>query len=281
MTSTAESHPAAISDPDAPLLVDILEDGQVYLFTLNRPERLNAITFEMMATLRTKMEMFRDDPRGRVAILTGAGRGFCSGRDLKESAERLAAIERGEIDGPHIPSNYSIDPLSEDLRLWKPLIAAINGVAYAGGFMLAMQCDIRIIAEDAKVSVSSARFGRKGASWMAPLARQISLGDALELALWGDTEWTAQRAYEAGWAQRVVPGEELMATAMDYARRAINMAPQSVRNFKQAIYRGFYMQPEVAKQFGVVLDGRVEGLRDTVEGATAFAEKRRPRFIDG
>ena len=281
MTSTAESHPAAITDPESPLLVEIIEDGQIYLVTLNRPERLNAITFDMMHTLRRTMETFRDDRRGRVAILTGAGRGFCSGRDLKESAERLRAIERGEIEGPHIPSNYSIDPLSEDLGLWKPIIGAINGPAYAGGFMLAMQCDIRIIAEDAKVSVSSARFGRKGASWMAPLARQISLGNALELALWGDTEWTAQRAYEAGWAQRVVPRAELIETAMDYARRAIAMAPQSVRNFKQAIYRGFYLQPEAAKQFGVALDVTVEGLQDTIEGAKAFSEKRQPRYIDG
>ena len=268
------SHPAAITDPEAPLLVDVVEDGQVYVITLNRPERLNAITFEMMATLRGTPEAFRDDPRGRVAIVTGAGRGFCSGRDLRESAERVAAIERGEVRGPHIPSNYSIDPLSESLGLWKPLIAAINGPAYAGGFMLAMQCDIRIAAEDAEVAVSSARFGRKGGSWMAPLARQMPLGNALELALWGDTVWTAQRAYEAGWVQRVVPGEELLDCALEYARRAITMAPLSVRNFKRAIYRGFHMEPEVAKQFGVVLDSRVEGLQDMVEGAKAFAEKR-------
>ena len=274
-------HPAAITDADAPLLVDVVEDGQVYVITLNRPERLNAITFEMMSTLRSTLEAFRDDDRGRVAIVTGAGRGFCSGRDLKESAERMTAIERGEEQGPHIPSNYSIDPLSETLGLWKPLIAAINGPAYAGGFMLAMQCDIRIAAEDAEVSVSSARFGRKGASWMAPLARQMPLGNALELALWGDTVWTAQRAYEVGWVQRVVPREELMDCAMEYARRAINMAPQSVRNFKQAIYRGFYMEPEVAKQFGVLLDSRVEGMQDTIEGARAFSEKRQPRYIDG
>ncbi len=93
------SHPAAITEANAPLLVDVVEDGQVYVITLNRPERLNAITFEMMATLRGTLEAFRDDHRGRVAIVTGAGRGFCSGRDLKESAERLAAIERGEFAG--------------------------------------------------------------------------------------------------------------------------------------------------------------------------------------
>ncbi len=275
------SHPAAITDADAPLLVDVVEDGQVYVITLNRPERLNAITFEMMATLRGTLETFRDDHRGRVAIVTGAGRGFCSGRDLKESAERRAAIERGEIHGPHIPSNYSIDPLSESLGLWKPIIAAINGPAYAGGFMLAMQCDIRIAAEGAEIAVSSARFGRKGGSWMAPLGRQMGLGNALELALWGDTVWTAQRAYETGWVQRVVPDGELMGCAMDYARRAINMGPQSVRNFKQAIYRGFSMHAEAAKELGVGLDSRVEGLQDTIEGAKAFAEKRQPRFIDG
>ena len=275
------SHPAAISEPNAPLLVEIIEDGQVYVLTMNRPERLNAITYDMMANLRRTLEYFRDDSRGRVAILTGAGRGFCSGRDLKESAERMRAIEEGDETGPMIPSNYSIDPLSEQLRLWKPLIAAINGPAYAGGFLLAMQCDIRIATEDAKVSVGAARYGRKGGSYLALLGRQLGFGNALELALWGDTEWTAQRAYETGWVQRVVPGEELMATALDYARRAIDMAPQSVRNFKQAIYRGFYLQAEAAKDFGATLDSTVEGLQDTIEGAKAFAEKRKPHYIDG
>ena len=275
------SHPAAISDPEAPLLVDVREDGHVYVLTLNRPERLNAITYDMMAQLRSTLETFRDDPRGRVAILTGAGRGFCSGRDLKESAERMRRVESGEETGALIPSNYSIDPLSEALGLWKPLIAAINGPAYAGGFMLAMQCDIRIAAEGATMAVSSARFGRKGASWMAPLGRQMGLGNALELAIWGDTEWTAQRAYETGWVQRVVPDGELMECAMDYARRAMAMGPQAVRNFKQAIYRGFSMHAEAAKEFGVGLDSRVEGLQDTIEGATDFAEKRQPQYIDG
>lgn len=270
-----------ITDPDSPLLVELREEGRVYVITMNRPERLNAITYDMMATLRRTLETFRDDKQGRVAILTGTGRAFCSGRDLKESAERMRAVESGEETGALIPSNYSIDPLSEDLKLWKPLIAAINGHAYAGGFMLAMQCDIRIAAESAKLSVSSARFNRKGASWMAPLARQMTLGSALEMAMWGDTVWTAQRGYEAGWVQRVVPDGELMEYAMDYARRSLTMGPQAVRNFKQAIYRGASMQAEVAKEFGSGLDTRVEGLQDTIEGAKAFAEKRQPQYVDG
>ena len=130
------------------------------------------------------------------------------------------------------------------------------------------------------MGVSSARFNRKVARWMAPLTRQMTLGNALEVVLWGDTQWTAQRAYEIGWVQRVVPGDQLMATAMEYARRASDMGPQSVRNFKQALYRGYYLEPEVGKQFGKVLDRSVEGLQDTIEGAKAFAEKRTPKYID-
>ena len=272
--------PEAKANEEPPVLLDIREQGKVYVITLNRPERLNAITAPMMWRLRDILEEYRDNKEARVAILTGAGRAFCAGRDLKESAERMTAIERGELTGPMIPGNYSVDPLAESIGLWKPVIAAINGWAVAGGFMIAMQCDIRIASETAKVGMGSARFNRRGGSWMAPITRQLSLGNALELALWGDTQWTAQRAYEAGWVQRVVPPEQLMDCAMEYAMRAIDMAPQAVRNFKQAIYRGFYLPAELAKEMGSALDNSVEGMQDTVEGARAFAEKRKPNYID-
>ena len=264
------------------VLVETHDAGRIHVITLNRPERLNAIGGGLNEALYDAFTRFRDDLAARVAILTGAGdRAFCAGMDLKDSADRMAAIERGEQSGPLIPqATKSIAPLSEGLGLWKPTIAAINGYAIAGGFNLAMQCDIRIAAEHARIGIAEARWNRKGAGWMAPLTRQIGLGNALQLVLWGDTQWTAQRAYEAGWVQEVVPRERLMETAMSYARRAVDMAPRSVRNIKETMYRAYYMTPEVAQAFGRAIEENIEGMQDTIEGARAFAEKRRPNYTD-
>ncbi len=166
------------------------------------------------------------------------------------------------------------------MNLWKPTIAAINGFAIAGGFMFSMQCDIRIAAEHARIGIAEVRWNMGGAGWMAPVTRQIGLGIALELTLWGDTQFSAQRAYEVGWVNKVVPLERLMETAMEYAQRAIDMAPRAVRNIKETLYRGFYMTPQVGQAFGNAIEQNLRGMQDSIEGPRAFSEKRRPNFID-
>ena len=171
-------------------------------------------------------------------------------------------------------------PLSETLNLWKPTIAAINGWAVAGGFMYAMQCDIRIMSEEARVGIAEARWNMGGAGWMAPLTRQIGLGSAMELTLWGDTQYDAERCYQLGWVQRVVPREMLLETALEYARRMLYLAPAAVRNMKQALYRGYYMEPLVGQQYGAAIEQNLQGMNDSIEGPTAFSEKRRPKFTD-
>ena len=171
-------------------------------------------------------------------------------------------------------------PLSEGLRCWKPTIAAINGFAIAGGFMFAMQCDIRIAADHARIGIAEVRWNMGGAGWMIPVTRQIGLGLALELILWGDTQWTAERAYDAGWVNQVVPLAQLEETAMEWAQRALDMAPRAVRNDKQALYRGFGMTPDQGAAYGGALEQNLQGMRDSVEGPSAFAEKRRPNFSD-
>ena len=260
--------------------VDILEDGGVYLITLNRPHRLNAIGDGLPEALYDAFVQYRDDPRARCAVLTGAGRAFCAGADLINTAETREAERDGRESGvPPIASRRkNAVPLSESLNLWKPTIAAINGWAVAGGFMYAMQCDIRIMSEEARVGIAEARWNMGGAGWMAPLTRQIGLGSALELTLWGDTQYDAKRCYEIGWVQRVVPHELLQETALEYARRMLYLAPTAVRNMKQALYRGYYMEPLVGSQFGQALEQNLIGTDDSIEGPQAFSEKRRPRF---
>jgi enoyl-CoA hydratase/carnithine racemase len=260
--------------------VDKLEGGQIHVVTLNRPHRMNSMGDGLPEALYDAFVDFRDDPTARVAILTGAGsKAFSAGADLIATSETRQAGE-GPTGYRAPRQGKSIVPMAEGMNLWKPVIAAINGYAIAGGFMFAMQCDIRIMAESARIGIAEVRWNMPGASWMIPVTRQIGLGSAAELMLWGDTQYTAERCFQIGWAQRVVPDDQLMDTAMDYARRAIEMAPRAVRNNKEALYRGYYMEPLQADAYGRGLEQNLAGMKDSIEGPTAFSEKRKPHFTD-
>ena len=263
------------------VLIDKHEDGRIWVITMNRPHRMNALGDGMATAMSDALEAYRDDKMARVAIITGAGaRAFCAGADLIETAEIRQALARGEKPRSKGMGAIRFFNTSENLGLWKPTIAAVNGFAVAGGFMIAMQCDIRIMAEHAKVGVAEVRWNMGGAGWMASLTRQMPLGAALELCLWGDTQYTAQRCYEIGWAQKVVPAANLMSTAMDFAQRMLDMAPRQVRNVKQMLYRGFNMNPMDSLEAGRWLEQNLAGMKDSIEGPKAFAEKRRPNFLD-
>jgi enoyl-CoA hydratase len=257
-------------------------NDQIWIVTMNRPDQLNAMNSTMRDELIAAFTAYRDDSNARILILTGAGnRAFCSGADLKEidAQGRVAGSAPPNLRVRNgLPEPNRFIPLSETLDLWKPTIAAVNGLAIAGGFMLAMQCDIRLMADSAKVGIAEVRWNLGGAGWMAPLVRQVGLGNALELALWGDTQMSAQRALEIGWAQRVVPFDELMPTAMSYAQRMLDMAPRSVANTKQMLYRGSMMDPVTAMMLGNWLEQNLLGMSDSAEGIAAFRENRRPRF---
>lgn len=264
------------------VIVEKLEDGKIWVLTLNRPHRMNSMGGGLTEALTDALEAYRDDAAARVAIITGAGeRAFCAGADLIEAAERRQAEAQSGVRPVPQARRRNFVPMAEGLDLWKPVIAAINGFAVAGGFMIAMQCDIRIIAEHARVGIAETRWNMGGAGWMAPITRQMTLGNALELTLWGDTQYTAQRCYEIGWVQKIVPKEELMETAMAYARRMLDMAPREVRNIKQMLYRGFNMSPLDSQVYGGWLEQNLQGMKDSIEGPLAFSEKRRPNFIDG
>lgn len=262
------------------VVIDPRADGRIWTITMNRPHRMNALGDGMGSALTDAFEAFRDDRQARVAILTGAGdRAFCAGADLIETAEARQAEARGATP-PRGMGRLGVINLAESLGVWKPTIAAINGFAVAGGFMLAMQCDIRIMAEHARIGIAEVRWNMPGAAWMAPLARQMPLGCALELALWGDTQYDAQRCYQIGWAQAVAPAEKLMETALRYADRMLDMGPRAVRNNKEMIYRGAMMDPRDSMRFGSALEQNLRGMKDSIEGPVAFAEKRRPDFRD-
>lgn len=243
---------------------------KIVTITINRPERMNAINYELLDRMHDAWIRFRDDEDAWVAILTASGdKAFCTGWDLIDQAERA---KKGE---DKISPLRPADPT--DLEIWKPTIAAINGYAVAGGFMLAQHCDIRIAAEHAEFGISETRWNMP-AYWVSDLTRQLHLGHALEIVLWGDARMTAQRGYEIGWINRVVHKEKLMEEAFSWAERMLYLAPQCVRNLKEIIYRGFYLPPSESKAFAKALEQNLVGMEDSIEGQTAFAEKRKPVF---
>lgn len=261
------------------VLIDKHADDRIWVVTMNRPHRLNAMGDGMAGLLTEAFEAYRDDKNARVMVITGAGdKAFCTGADLIETTESHQQAEDGKARPSRNMGRLGFFNMSETLNLWKPTIAAINGFAIAGGFMMAMQCDIRIMADHAKVGIAETRWNMPGAAWMAPLTRQMPLGCALELTMWGDTKYDAQRCYDIGWAQAVAPKENLMKVAMAYADRMLDMGPRSVSNNKEMVYRGAYMDPRDSLRFGTALEKNLQGMADSIEGPLAFSEKRRPNF---
>ena len=222
--------------------------------------------------LQDAWEEFRLDQNALVAIMTAVGgKYFCEGPDYIE----VKRAERREI--PKRKSYLWGLPRFYPYQIWKPVIAAINGDAFAGGFMLANECDIRISADHAMFGISETKWNLKG-PWVGDLHRSLSLGHALELALWGDGRYTAQRMYEIGWINRVVPKEKLMDEAMSWAMRMLDLAPTCVQNFKQMIYFGLYQTSEKSREFGMALESNLVGTEDTKEGIEAMLANRKPHY---
>lgn len=259
---------------DAPVLkYETYEHGRIVVMTMDRPEQLNALNNALNNAIVEGWERFQADDEAWIAIITGAGdRAFSAGVDLKEQAD----IQRGAItDAPARKPMMSPDVSG----LWKPTIAAVNGYALAGGFVVAHYCDLRIAAERATFGVSEARWNR-GAPWLHWITRSLSLAHALELVLWGDGQIPAQRMYEMGFVNRVVPNDRLMDEAMAWADRMLSLAPRSVRVSKETIYRGWGLDFQRGAAMGGELSQQLQGMSDSSEALRAFAEKRKPQFTN-
>jgi enoyl-CoA hydratase/carnithine racemase len=244
------------------------KEDRIVTITLNRPERMNALSLELIERMEDAWEKFREDDDAWVAIVTGSGdKAFCAGFDLVDQAER---DEKGETSPLILPRFYPY-------QIWKPVVAAINGYTVAGGWWLAQSCDVRISAEHAECGISEARWNMP-AGWVYSLPRIVSMGHALEFALWGDARISAQRGYEIGWINRVVPKEKLMDEAMSWAERMLFLAPRCVRNLKEIIYRSYDMPSSEAEVFSNTLETNLFNMEDKIEGARAFTEKRKPIF---
>lgn len=253
-----------IAGPDV-LLYE--KKDRIVTITLNRPERGNSLSVELMYKIIEAWQRFNEDDDAWVAIVTAAGNKiFCAGADLVELKE---AFEKTNST-PKWPVFYHTGT-------WKPLIAAINGHASSGGWCLAQACDIRIASEKAELGIAETAWNQP-AGWVFGLTRQMNLGHALEVVLWGDARITAQRAYEMGWVNRVVPPDKVMDEAMRWAERMLSLGPRCVRNLKEVLYSSYNQTPEQSEAFYHALESNLKGMEDSKEGSRAFVEKRKPKF---
>ena len=247
------------------------KNEQVVTVTLNRPEALNAINRQLKQEFIDALLRFDADDDARVAIVTGAGRAFCAGRDLKErTSDNAAGVQARATD------SLGSESLSMFPRVSKPLIAAINGYAMAGGWAIAQSCDLRVAADDASLGITESRWSLLP-PFAAHLARLIPMANVLELVFTAEPI-TAQRAHEIGFVNKVVPRDNLMDEALGLARSLVRNAPLSLSMFKELAYRGQGMaEPEIAALTRVMYD-RLLATEDSREGPRAFAEKRAPQW---
>ncbi len=239
--------------------------GPVALITINRPEARNAINAEVRAGLHGAWKRFEEDESARVAILTGAGdKAFCAGMDLKEAS----------ATGLKVPPRGFIPILGDSVQVSKPTIAAVNGMAMAGGWLFAQMCDLCVAAEHATFAVTEARVGR-GTPWAAPLINMLPQRIMMELLLTGGP-LSATRLHELGYVNHVVPSAQLMPRSLELAARIAANAPLTVRAARALVYASTETGRTEALRAGDRLFEPVYLSEDAQEGPRAFAEKRAP-----
>lgn len=257
-------------------VIVIEKKEKIAIVTLNRPESLNAMNYQAWKEITEVWIDLKNDPEIWTIILTGAGdKAFCAGQDLKEM---VSLKEQAEKEGrPFISALPEVTP-TKYLDMPKPVIAAINGYAIGAGLELALACDIRIAAENAKLGLREVTQGIiPGAGGTQRLPRLIPFGIALEILMIGDLI-SAQEAFRIGLINRVVPFPELMSTALALAKRINENGPLAVRAVKEAAYKGIQMPLNEALRFETLLLSKVRESEDAWEGPRAFAEKRKPNY---
>jgi len=268
--------------PD-PSVIIYEKKGHVAYITLNRPRSLNAINLDLSVAFHDAIEDVKEDDNIFLAIVTGAGRAFCAGADLKEMALR-SQLSQEEIIAREQLRRKKGNTIMWTQECWKPIIAAVNGLALGGGFEIAMSCDIIIAASDVRLGLPEAKRGIVPGIGVFKLARQIPLKAAMEIMLTGEDRLSAQRAYELGIVNQVVPVEPdwsedqkrqaVVAAAEQMAERMLQCAPLSLQAIKEFTMRSWHVPLREAMEMN---PGRVfANSEDALEGPRAFVEKRAP-----
>lgn len=247
-----------------PVTYELTDDG-IAILTIDRPEQRNALSREVREGLRSSWDRFEADEAARIAILTGAGdKAFCAGGDLKEMVET----------GMTVPPRDMFALPYDTIELTKPTIAAVNGHAFAGGWMIAQACDLCVASSNAKFAITEVKVGR-GSPWAAPLIHMIPQRIFMEIVLTGKPI-TAERAYEIGLVNRLARPGGALDVALELAREVLDGAPLSVRAARETVMLATEMGRADALEAARAVHLECYESEDAQEGPRAFAEKRKP-----
>ena len=252
--------------------------NRVATITLNRPKKLNAYSEIMVHEILAALADARDDNDVRALIITGTGRGFCSGGDIGTDFEYPTRY-RGHRMESMLEMRENMHQLVTFLRRFdKPTIAAVNGAAVAGGLTLALCCDFRIAGESARLGDTSLKFALipdEGGAYLFP--KYMGLQNALKMSLFSEV-YSAREAKELGLVTEVVPDEELMPAARAWAERLADGPPIAIRITKRMMYKQETMDLENALEDAALGTMVVNYCADVKEGTAVFHEKRKPKF---
>lgn len=253
------------------MAVDFEVRGYAAYITLNRPEAMNALDPESIASLDEIWREVKDNPAIRVSVITGAGpKAFCTGTDLKNTP----------VPKECMAATYFRDgqPILPRMRMWKPIIAAINGYAVGGGLEIALACDLRIASANAKFGLTEVKVASlAGLNGTQMLPRALPRAVAMKMLLTGDMI-SADEALRYGLVSDVVEPAALAELASSYAEKIASAAPLSVQAAKQAAVLGLDMPIDHGVAFAHLLWGILRDTEDRKEGFKAFGEKRTPQW---
>ena len=258
-------------------------DDHVVVVTIDRPEARNALDMYHFRDLAAAWRRFRDDDDAWVALVTGGGDAFMAGADLKtyipqitDLHQRIASGEVTEIDGCRLSDGTRA--VLRNAKIYKPIIAAVGGPCVAGGMEMLGGVDLRIATPNATFGVMEPKRGLfAGGGTTVRLPRQLTYPAAMEFLLTAEA-FPASRALEVGLINEIVPADELLDRARDWARRITANAPLAVQATKESVMRGLALDLEAAYAVEQELSGMVFSSEDAKEGPRAFAEKRPPRW---
>lgn len=246
------------------VLYELRPDG-IAILTINRPDQRNCLSREVREELREAWARFEADKGARIAILTGTGeKAFCAGGDLKEMVE----------SGMKVPPRDMFPLPYDSIELTKPTIAAVNGVAFAGGWMIAQACDLCVASTNAKFAITEVKVGR-GVPWAAPLIHMIPQRIFMEIVLTGKPI-SAERAYEIGLVNRLAEPGAVLDAAIELALEVLDGAPLSVKAARETVMLSTEMGRGAALQAARTAHELTYNSWDAQEGPRAFAEKRKP-----